>query len=812
MCVLCRDTFSRSDILKRHFQKCSIRRGNPTGASHLSHAQAHLKKSHPGPHKTHPPAEENLMNNMNGMNGMPNDGAMHPFGISPDGRIPDAGSNLTDEQAAQDHLSRSNSLKRLSSGGGRDRRSMTGPGPNGSSRASFDQNYSGEIPSTMSSGMNPQLAAYSMPNGHNGAPFNPNFDFANQNHGLQPQGNGGDIATMANGRGAMPMFGGSNGAQQHSNLDWSQMFQPGAQDGFMSPFNPNVGQSQIPIKTETPMANSNGALFNGIYPSARNGTGIPGGFPNWNLTSSQQDPLQHIANQVTAFCFPPGSQTNGQSSEIKNTLSTDNIKHFLEQYTNFQGHFPILHMPTFRITETYEGLLLAMICIGAVYSDRANSSQVQELMELTKVVLERASRVYAIITRDHNGEMSFGNETLGNTKSDLEEIQAAILIQAMFIWNGTPVQRESARRNFPLIVALARRAGLTQPSTSPCSYSVLHQANVNVEHFNATTFDWNAWVEQEKRSRLLYYIYLTDAAMVLFFNIPPQFENLEIRLPLPADDAAWDASSSTQCAEALGLHGPQAARSKNVEGSRRPKQPEMHSALKALMHNVYDLQPGTTNVYSKFILIHALHVQIWNVQRQVSQDPGAHNQALSGSATGTPIAQNDWVGKSMDLNGHTPSSSGRATPVENGGQSSLSQQLLKATNNALDKWKRAWDDDMASQYPPSSTHYRRFGFCRDGVHFFWLAKYLLKNSRSSDWQLAPDQRFGQVINVLKLVKSWVISDSAKRGEELGSVSDIDKDYGVTDLTLDMAQLFRPINKQIDSPVAGVRTNIDSTTA
>src|SRR4051812_16515267 len=51
MCVLCRDTFSRSDILKRHFQKCSIRRGNPTGASHLSHAQAHLKKSHPGPHK-----------------------------------------------------------------------------------------------------------------------------------------------------------------------------------------------------------------------------------------------------------------------------------------------------------------------------------------------------------------------------------------------------------------------------------------------------------------------------------------------------------------------------------------------------------------------------------------------------------------------------------------------------------------------------------------------------------------------------------------------------------------------------------------
>ncbi|EER22974.1 C2H2 type zinc finger containing protein [Coccidioides posadasii C735 delta SOWgp] len=45
MCVLCKDTFSRSDILKRHFQKCSLRRGNPTGVSHLSHPHAHLKRA-----------------------------------------------------------------------------------------------------------------------------------------------------------------------------------------------------------------------------------------------------------------------------------------------------------------------------------------------------------------------------------------------------------------------------------------------------------------------------------------------------------------------------------------------------------------------------------------------------------------------------------------------------------------------------------------------------------------------------------------------------------------------------------------------
>jgi hypothetical protein len=806
MCVLCRDTFSRSDILKRHFQKCSIRRGNPTGASHLSHAQAHLKKNQPAAHKTQNSTSGDIMNNINGMNGMPNDGGIVPFGISPDGRIPDSGSNLTDEQANQNHLSRSNSLKRLSNGGGRDARSLTGPGPNGANRASFDQNYNSEIPSTMPSGMNPQLAAYNMPNAHNGGQFNQNFDFSSQNHGMPQQGNG-DMTTMANGRGAMPMFGGTNGSQQHSNLDWSQMFQPGAQDGFMSPFTPNIGQSQIPIKTETPLANTSEGLFNNIYPSANVGpdgmSGNPGGFPAWTMTTSQQNPFEQISSRLMAFSFPSGPQSTAFASELRNMLCADNIKHFLEQFTNFQGHFPIIHMPTFCITDTYQGLLLAMICIGAVYSQRVNPAQVRELMELTKVVLERESRIYAIITRDSNGEINFGNEAVGN-KTDLEEMQAVILVCALFIWNGTPIQRESARKNFPMIVALARRAGLTQPATSAQSFSALHQPNVSAEQFNSANFHWEAWVEQEKRSRLLYFIYLTDAAMVFYFNVPPQFENLEIRLPLPADDAAWDAKTPAHCADALGLHGPLAARERNPEGSRRPKQPEMHSALKALMHSVYDLQPGTTNIYSKFILIHALHVQIWNVQKQISLEPGSQNPNLSlsnNSGTSTPVSQNDWLCRSVEANGGVSgaTSSGRGTPVEHGAQSPLSHHLLKATNNALDKWKKAWDDDMANQYPPASTSYRRFGFCRDGVHFFWLAKYLLRNGRSTDWQMPADHRFSLMINLLRMVKSWVVSDSAKRGEELGSVSDIDKNYGVTDLTLDMAQLFKPISKQLDSP-------------
>jgi hypothetical protein len=238
----------------------------------------------------------------------------------------------------------------------------------------------------------------------------------------------------------------------------------------------------------------------------------------------------------------------------------------------------------------------------------------------------------------------------------------------------------------------------------------------------------------------------------------------------------------------------------------------MHSALETLMRPELDLQSGTTNLYSKFILIHALHIQLWTAQKQLNKESGQsslQNLAFPSSASSTPLSQNDWVVRGgMDPTGSgapSATSSGRATPVEGGGQSPMLHQLLKATSNAFEKWKKVWDEDMAVQYPPSSTSYRRFGFCRDGVHFYWLGKYLVKNNRGTEWQIAPEQRFSQVMHLLKYVKNWVVSDSAKRGEELGSVSDIDNDYGTRDLTLDMSQLFKPINKQIDSPVAGVHT-------
>ncbi|PSS02123.1 hypothetical protein BD289DRAFT_458213 [Coniella lustricola] len=176
MCVLCRDTFSRSDILKRHFQKCSIRRGNPTGVSHLSHPAAHVKKNAQAAAKAAQMGHghDGDMGHMNGMNNVHNP-SMVPFGLIPADQM-HMSSNPNDQ--AQ-HLSRSSSNSE-------ERRNGPAPILNPSSQ----QQYNG-VPTSMAQQMAPQMANYSMPQNQNG----------------------------------VPMFNGQpNGQQQQSNLDWQAMF------------------------------------------------------------------------------------------------------------------------------------------------------------------------------------------------------------------------------------------------------------------------------------------------------------------------------------------------------------------------------------------------------------------------------------------------------------------------------------------------------------------------------------------------------------------------------------------------------------
>jgi len=71
----------------------------------------------------------------------------------------------------------------------------------------------------------------------------------------------------------------------------------------------------------------------------------------------------------------------------------------------------------------------------------------------------------------------------------------------------------------------------------------------------------------------------------------------------------------------LGLNGPE-AQSKNVTGTRNARQPSMRDATRTLLELNGNFQPGATNVYSKFVLIHALITRIMACQKVLFNPEG----------------------------------------------------------------------------------------------------------------------------------------------------------------------------------------------
>ncbi|EXK25242.1 hypothetical protein FOMG_18096 [Fusarium oxysporum f. sp. melonis 26406] len=101
MCVLCRDTFTRIDTLKRHFKKCSIRRGNPTGASHLSHPQVHIKKNQRQAQKAAGHGHVGDLNHFNRLSNPPADNMVHSSGMT---TVSDAMDEMAQNQSQRSQL------------------------------------------------------------------------------------------------------------------------------------------------------------------------------------------------------------------------------------------------------------------------------------------------------------------------------------------------------------------------------------------------------------------------------------------------------------------------------------------------------------------------------------------------------------------------------------------------------------------------------------------------------------------------------------------------------------------------------------
>lgn len=488
---------------------------------------------------------------------------------------------------------------------------------------------------------------------------------------------------------------------------------------------------------------------------------------NWFIGHATSNPLHNLSQSLLTYCFPNASLLPAQPPEeahayerLKTILTADNIKDFLFEYRHYHSHWPLIHIATFDPFSAYPGLVLALCCLGAVYCDKMGPAEVRWLVERVRKSVLRSSHVFKLAQAHQLADLE--NQMSATT----EEVQALVLLHSQSLWHGSQQQRQEVQADVGALANVTQCVSVLQPlSTDNPNASALHQPGP-VTGAEVDSWNWSLWIENEKRARLTAYIYLIDASATIFFNTQPRYDANLITVPLPADDAAWEARTSEDCASALGLRGP-SAQAMNESGSRRAKQLALSEALCVLNGACPGQFPErATNAFGKFILIHAVHVQIYNIQRQLLQRVSSGGTITPQSQGGSPVTPPNGVNEQV-------------------------QNQLRSTVGALKLWKTCWDADLAIQFPQNQ---RRRGFCRDGIHFYFLAQAFLRQSRPEDWAAPAEVRCRHVFHLLKQIRPYIASDSAQKGIEIGSMIKIADDYAIADLTLNMKRLFAPLEE------------------
>jgi len=820
-CVLCKDTFSRSDILKRHFGKCCIRRGNPGNLTHLAHAHDHQRKKPKNQSATtvveSPKSTSEPYSPSDTLIG---DSAILVAGdlkrstrvcsqcvglkLHCDGNTPCARCN----QIGTNCIYLGDDLRRKSSGKGENLSSSSGFLQATDDPSGMDtQELFNFPPPTHPHAQHIQLHSQSMQTyqqrpmgvrtsppytpvtesaytsmedtqGLNAVSFGDGYSFHHHQVRLQHKSNPpqedalklktqSEANSLAISQPDQPLvyFPTSAVSQSSSNhtqdLDWAFP----ENDGYYNSLNANIG-----LHTQS---SSSTDLYN-YESSPLTATPISlmgGGIGDWNVPILQVDPFhakcEHLKNLLFSDLYSrlgtpeSPSSSNGEGglsddSDLKEWIVPHHIEHFVESFhTNFQTHFPSLHLPTFQFSSVYDGLALAIICHGAVYSNRGISvEQVRRLMERSLTIIDRGE------PKGCNGDSS------GRVISS-DELQARSLFAALSTWHGSERQRDRIRKNFPKLVNMAKNSCFFKPLTPREAglhgWSYYHQTDKSLKL--APEWNWMAWIEQEKRNRIMFGISLLDAAFVIYYNEKPRIGLFDLRLTLPSDDIPWEATTSEECFNLLGLNGAGASAG-NTSGTRKAKQPEVSTQLEEILTIGKEFRIGTTNAYGKFILIHAIHVFVWQKQREFGLGQwGIHNPPNTELNQRVTTQQ-----KNLEI-----------------------LQFNQTVGQALDKWKKAWDADLIMQF----SNKRRSGFCRDGIAFYWLAVLFTRQKKRD--LLLKDVRDRQIVAQVQQMLETVNRRprSSYTFQEAGAVSNIDKQYGADELAFDMKLLLVPIEGDTD---------------
>ncbi|KAJ4090402.1 hypothetical protein NW756_006766 [Fusarium oxysporum] len=219
-------------------------------------------------------------------------------------------------------------------------------------------------------------------------------------------------------------------------------------------------------------------------------------------------------------------------------FSPHNLRKYLSLFWHiWHPNVNFVHRPTFDPVTSKSILVACMALIGASVSPSKTDN------EQAKIWFNCVEEI--VFTDD-----DFCNDPLNNQDtlllnpvqniSKIQALQAAYMVCLYQGWEGTEANKRRIRRyRFSTVISMARDFGIMSarhPDYSTCLYD---------------RFDWRDFAAREQLIRIFLWIYLLDHAFVIFNNLPPRMVIKEMSMHMAFPEAAFQASTSTECAREL---------------------------------------------------------------------------------------------------------------------------------------------------------------------------------------------------------------------------------------------------------------------
>ena len=228
-------------------------------------------------------------------------------------------------------------------------------------------------------------------------------------------------------------------------------------------------------------------------------------------------------------------------------------------------HLPLLHIPTFKLSETSVCVAFALCSTGGNSSKSLKpASQAFDYLTDAEIfhkpgqsAAEQAGIVNEVVRHE---KLAMIHGSLANKSSKTSQADIIGLIQALLVYYAPVILEEDSTKSiwdgipggFAFICEAMRNSSMLDTSSSWMNVEKPTLSYMGERSKASVYLAWKNWISDEQKRRTIFIIYLVDLFSSIITNKEPTIKAYEMNnVPLPANDKLWMAPNAQAWAKMI---------------------------------------------------------------------------------------------------------------------------------------------------------------------------------------------------------------------------------------------------------------------